>query len=496
MNFVLPIIKIGVFAATVSGLTILNKDYRQEHVRQCNVKPLVYDVAIIGGGSAGTYTAIQLQKAGKNVAVIERQNSLGGHVDTFVDPVTNRTMDYGVISYVNITTAREYFAYLGVPTQPYTGFIENATSLWAEFASSTAIRYGRSLESQNETAEVDEYAAFEMQPGYHAWTGSTGYTYLPDPVPEELLIPFGQWLQTHDFPAIAYQEWYQGAGNVLNQMTLYMLKYINQDYHNGRLIIGQHENQLLYNTAYARLQASGGTSKVFLNSEPTQVVRNATGVEITFKDPQSACNIIHARQLVLAIPPLYEDLKGFLDMHAGESSLFSRFVNITYWAALLQDTGIAARTGISNIDPKGQANIPGFPGDEGITSGNLGITPSSIADRDLHATWWVGQQRYTAEEVARLLLESSGNASAAFGFQPPEGKSMSVAALTSHTPYLMTVSEEDIRNGFYKNLTALQGQRNTWYTGSAWESESSSAIWNYTLHQVLPGVLARLDHDI
>ena len=55
---------------------------------------------------------------------------------------------------------------------------------------------------------------------------------------------------------------------------------------------------------------------------------------------------------------------------------------------------------------------------------------------------------------------------------------MLVAALDNHSPYLMTVSEEDIKDGFYKNLTALQGQRGTWYTGSAWESEDPSAIWN------------------
>ena len=84
------------------------------------------------------------------------------------------------------------------------------------------------------------------------------------------------------------------------------------------------------------------------------------------------------------------------------------------------------------------------------------------------------------------------NATLAFNFTPPAGKQMKVAALETHTPYLMTVSKEDIQDGFYKNLTALQGQRNTWYTGSAWESEDSSAIWNYTLYQVVPGILSAL----
>jgi phytoene dehydrogenase-like protein len=62
-----------------------------------SVQQNVYDVAIIGGGSSGTYTAIQLQKAGKSVAVIERNGRLGGHVNTYIDPVTGGTMDYGVM---------------------------------------------------------------------------------------------------------------------------------------------------------------------------------------------------------------------------------------------------------------------------------------------------------------------------------------------------------------------------------------------------------------
>lgn len=41
------------------------------------------DVAIIGGGSAGTYTAIRLKDLGKDVIVIEKDSILGGHTDTY-----------------------------------------------------------------------------------------------------------------------------------------------------------------------------------------------------------------------------------------------------------------------------------------------------------------------------------------------------------------------------------------------------------------------------
>ena len=41
------------------------------------------DVAIIGGGSAGTYSAIRLRDLNETVVVIEREAILGGHTDTY-----------------------------------------------------------------------------------------------------------------------------------------------------------------------------------------------------------------------------------------------------------------------------------------------------------------------------------------------------------------------------------------------------------------------------
>ena len=59
------------------------------------------DVCIIGGGSSGTYSAIRLQQMNKTFVLIEKENRLGGHVNTYVDPVTNQTLDYGVVVWVS-----------------------------------------------------------------------------------------------------------------------------------------------------------------------------------------------------------------------------------------------------------------------------------------------------------------------------------------------------------------------------------------------------------
>ena len=59
------------------------------------------DVAIIGGGATGTYGAINLREAGKSVVVVERNGRLGGHTETYIDPITGTAADYGVQAFWN-----------------------------------------------------------------------------------------------------------------------------------------------------------------------------------------------------------------------------------------------------------------------------------------------------------------------------------------------------------------------------------------------------------
>jgi hypothetical protein len=55
-----------------------------------------------------------------------------------------------------------------------------------------------------------------------------GYN-LPDPVPEDLLIPWGDFLKKYDLGALGYDGFlqFQGMGNILAQPTLYMMKLFN-----------------------------------------------------------------------------------------------------------------------------------------------------------------------------------------------------------------------------------------------------------------------------
>jgi len=54
------------------------------------------------------------------------------------------------------------------------------------------------------------------------------------------------------------------------------------------------------------------------------------------------------------------------------------------------------------------------------------------------------------------------------------------------------VGGEATKNGFYKDLYALQSKRNTFWTGAAWRAHDSSSSWAYTSRSVLPALVASL----
>jgi hypothetical protein len=62
-----------------------------------------------------------------------------------------------------------------------------------------------------------------------------------------------------------------------------------------------------------------------------------------------------------------------------------------------------------------------------------------------------------------------------------------IAFYSRHTPFELTVPASAIASGFYRQLNALQGHRDTFYTGAAFDTHDSSLLWQYT-DTILPKV--------
>lgn len=185
-------------------------------------KTLSRDVLIIGGGAAGTYSAIRLQKLGKSVALVEKEPILGGHTNTFIDPITSARINYGVQFWEDIPVVQNYFASLGVSLTPVSTTASSPfITLFADLGGSSAIIPASALPSSDPAPGFAIYGAQLAK-----FPVDNGFLGLPDPVPEDLLLPFGDFVTKYQLDAIAFlaYQFAQGLGNILAQTTIYVMK--------------------------------------------------------------------------------------------------------------------------------------------------------------------------------------------------------------------------------------------------------------------------------
>ena len=138
-----------------------------------------------------------------------------GHVNTYVDPQSGQTYDYGVQVFSNISVITNFFAHFNIPLAPVEASSGGVTK-YVNFDTGAEVPTS-DLIGGNITAAWIEYASQQAKYPtiFPEWD-------LPYPVPEDLLMPFGDFLRKYDLKAMAYQafQYDQGAGNILAQPTL------------------------------------------------------------------------------------------------------------------------------------------------------------------------------------------------------------------------------------------------------------------------------------
>lgn len=441
---------------------------------QCQPDTIIRDVAIIGGGSSGTFSAVRLRDQGKSVILIEKEAILGGHTNTYQDPATGVTVDYGVEVFHNQQIVKDYFNRLNIP--------------WAilpNFGSAGAPAY-----LDDNTAEPVSYTSPDPSPGLYAYaTHLAQYAplelgfFLPDPVPEDLLLPFGKFVAKYPEIGSAVMTIFrfgQGLGDFLAQPTLYVFKNfgldIIQDIATGFLVVTTGNNQEIYQHATALLGAD-----VLLSSRVVATLqRDSNGIKLRVQTP-SGPKTIQAKQLLVAIPQKIENLRPFA-LDDREARLFGEFLNTGYYTSLVSNTGLPVNFSSLSVGADTPFNIPTLPGVysvsataiEGVFDIKYG-SPHGLPDY------------YVKQEIMAYVKNLQHN-----GFAEKVNGQPEFVRFNSHTPFELTVPPEQIANGFYKDLYALQGYRNTWYTGAAFHTQDSSMLWNFTDAYVLPGLLKEI----
>jgi len=437
------------------------------------------DVVIIGGGSTGTYAAIKLLDQGHSVVVVEAKDRLGGHTETYHDPLTGTPIEMGVVVFHDLDIVKDYFARFSIALTKINLFsFGNATTTYVNLATAQLAKSYVSPTPQAVNAAMQAYGALLSKYGY-----LEGGFNLPYPVPQELVIPFGEFVEKHGLQAIVQVAFMisQGLGDILNVPTIYVMQNFGLGVVRGGFLTTG-DNSQIYEKATIELVAK---KSVLLNSYVLSADRNKRDkygyLSVSVKTGNSPHHtVIRAKQILITIPPTVQKLAPF-NLDTTEKSIFGKFKWVAYITGILKNTGIPLATNLVNINPANKYGLFKFPAPYGFydagVSGLAGVKYIATSDISENAV-----KKNILDALDRLKL----NKFIACAKEDPE-----FVAYSDHRPFEMMVDRADIENGFYERMYGLQGKRGTWWTGAAWVTQDSTLLWKFT-----EGILARLVKEL
>ncbi|KAM7194025.1 FAD/NAD(P)-binding domain containing protein [Naviculisporaceae sp. PSN 640] len=463
------------------------------------------DVVIIGGGSSGTYAAVALKRARHSITLIEKDSRLGGHTDTFKDPATGATFDYGVVALLNRTTVTDYFAFFN---EGLTTFQQNNPAVTLNYVDLN----GNGQIINPLPASIpwsDPNAVFAGILGYNNEISkypflSNGYD-LPNPVPPDLLLPFGDFLAKYNLGGVAQIVYSisQGMGNILSLPTLYLFKVLPQTTINAFIglapppitsatfnIQALYDKALAYLSSTATPPAGVGSSAVYLNSNVIAIDRsNPLNRVLVVAHTPSGPRLVIAKKLLIAVQPKLNTLKNelHLPLVPEETNIFKQFNNSYYWNFVLKNNDLPPDQSFGNADPSKAYGIPETPSSYGFRPAPIPQPGGGQINYTL--SWYSSPHYMTDAQVKTAMLDTVEKVVTANGLGTRKGE---IVGFNNHNPFWLTVPTEAIANGFYGQLNALQGKRNTWWTGATFVAHDSSAIWEWSETTLLPALKASL----
>ncbi|WP_285102448.1 FAD-dependent oxidoreductase [Promicromonospora sp. MEB111] len=430
-------------------------------------RDIVRDVAVIGGGAAGTYAAIRLRELGQSVVVVERDGRLGGHTQTYTDPATGSTLDIGVVVWHDQPLVRQWFERFDIPLRKAS--FGGGETVYADY------RTGREVQGYAPPNPVAALALYGEQLARFPYL-EHGFE-LPDPVPADLLLPFGDFVRRYGLDEVVptVVQFGQGLGDLLRQPTLYVMKNFGSDIlrnlQTGFLSTERRNNSELYEKALAELG-----DDVLLHSRVVSTERHGGRYASVRVDTPAGRRTIRARKVLVTIPPLLGNLDGF-DLDGLERQLFGQFRHSAYYTGVLRDSGIPDNVSVRNIGLDTPYNVPQLPG-------VYVISPTGLPG--LHNVKF-GSPVALSDQAVQAEIRASVRRLHEAGTVPTTRPDF--ATFASHTPFELTVPAAAVRAGFYRRLATLQGRNRTYYSGAAFHTHDSSLIWQFT-ETLLPRVAA------
>ncbi|PYI16659.1 fumarate reductase/succinate dehydrogenase [Aspergillus violaceofuscus CBS 115571] len=476
-------------AATLASNSTLETRYPNAAVE-------TVDMVIVGGGASGANAAVHFHDAGLSLRVVEKQGQLGGMVNSWTNPATNTTYDYGVAAYTNYTGTTAFFDRLGIDyVEPDLGST-TLTTTYADFTTGKLVDYlAPNLTDELVALETFYNVSRQYQdlflPSYANWPA-------PEDIPEDLLMPFRDFAVKYDLNATIFLIWSgigAGLADMLDAPTLYQMQtfgpqtaaaFLGQD---PEYVPASHRNQDIYDAVADILGKS-----VLLNSTVIESVRHPDnrGVELVVQNHGTQSHtILRAKRLVMAIEPTTTNTATF-DLDTTEQSIFDQ----GKWSVV--HTGIISHPA---LPVNGVIyNLPATA----VAGNDFALPEPPFVDYfeylgenlwQVIVVGWLGFSEAAAQALAnegiRQLTAAgtlSTNATAATNRTTP----IQVHAWSNHGAMDMRTTAENLRGGFVQRQYALQGHRSTYWTGAAFGNQLSNYLWAYNLEYLVPLVRGSL----
>ncbi|KAK6840059.1 hypothetical protein PG987_005925 [Apiospora arundinis] len=404
--------------------------YVRVRTQPLSLRPMLPLSVVVPGGA---HAALRLKDMGKSIVLIEQEDILGGNIDSYTAPGSDKSMDFGVFSFIDYGGAAALFQRLNVSTAPparvraptkYVDFTTGAPI--PGYTAPTREAYKVAMEKYLSICENDfvkKHGIEDAVPQIYATTGF-GIGRQADELTLSVMLTFGAQL----------------ARSLLGRQ--------------GGFIAASHRNQDVYD---AMAREIGSTSIMY----ETRVVRSIRtpdqGVLLTVKHLRTGTETtIQADKLIMAIRPVGEEAMSVFDLDPQEKDVFSKYEYLHGWATLVRHPSLTA--GNTSVD-----NLP-----EAVAPSNYLETPRvPYLDKfELQDNTAGGLLLRRREGAAAIILDRLIEN----GILPPtssEKEPLEVVAVSDHGPMHLHVAAEEHRNGFYQKLYALQGHRSTWWTGAA-----------------------------
>ena len=313
-----------------------------------------------------------------------------------------------------------------------------------------------------------------------------------DKIPEDLLMPIGDFVKKYDMEALLPRIWGLTGGGVGSSgtfpeiITINIMKVFIPSI--AKTLIGSpryqpvNTNQELYDKIANHLG-----DDVLLDTKVIKSERNDNGVQLVVqqKGEDGKEKLIIAKRLLLAIQPTRENMQPF-DLNDKESEIWSKpeyghsWLMVASHSKLPEGTALVNRNASVLEDPLySYVNAP-------YTTRFQHYGAPSKA-------YWVpvGGNDYANFdlEAARQTAQGAMERMAKEGVLPDlKGEQLVVLDSSDHGAVGFGVSADDIRGGWMADVYELQGKRSTWYTGGAVATDFTTTLWKFN-DDLLPRII-------